>query len=149
MKKECIFCDLLSGKRKEHVNKLPFKILKESRNSVSFLSIDVPKKTGINILVIPRKHFELFEEVPDRILKDLMKHCKSIIKSLKKKYPGANLIMNDGWDANQRVPHVHFHIYPRKKNDGFYKPLSKVMKRTKDAGEFERTYKEVLKLLKD
>lgn len=149
MAKECIFCGFLSGKRKEHENEFPFKILKETRYSASFLSIDVPKKTKINILVIPKRHFEFFEDVPNGILKDILKHSKSIIKSLKKEYPGVNLIMNDGLEANQAVPHVHFHIYPRKRNDGFYKPFRKVMERTKNLKEFEKTYRKVSKLLKN
>ncbi len=150
MKKEvnCIFCDFISGNRKDNINGLPFRPLKETKHSISFLAINIPKKTKINVLVIPKEHFRFVEDVPKNIITDLMNHSQIIIKSLRKKFPGVNILLNDGKVAHQAVPHVHFHIYPRKKGDGFYKGLEKGFISNGNIKEFEKTYKEVSKLLK-
>lgn len=147
-REDCFFCDFVSGNRKENINKVPFMPLKETKHSISFLAIDVPKKTKVNVLVIPKKHFEFVENVPDKIMADLLKHSKLIIKSLRKKYSGVNIILNDGWYANQRIPHVHFHLYPRKKGDGFYKGFEGRFMRDKNIKELEKIHQELLKLLK-
>ena len=148
MKKErCVFCDFLSGKRKRNVNGFPFLVLRETKYSVSFLAIDVPKKTKVNILVIPRQHYSLIEEIPGRVMLDIMKHVQFITKALKKKYSGMNIILNNGRSANQRVPHVHFHIYPRKKGDDFYRGFSGEMFREKDIKEFEKGFGEISRIL--
>lgn len=150
MKKgDCIFCDFISGSRKEHINKFPFLVLRKTKHSVSFLAIDVPKRTKINILVVPKKHFQFVEDVPDSIMKDLMKHVKFLIRALKKKYPGVNIILNDGWDANQRIPHVHFHLYPRKKGDGLYRGFEGRFMRDRNLKELKEIHIEILKLLKN
>ena len=147
--KGCVFCDFISGNKKENINGLPFKPLEETCHSISFLAIDIPKKTKINVLVIPKKHYTFVEDVPDKIMLDLMKHSQKIIKALKKEYPGVNMILNDGWYANQRVPHVHFHLYPRKKGDKFYNGFKPLFKRNHNLKEFEKTFGEVEKLLKN
>ncbi len=145
--KTCIFCDFVAG-RKEHKNNLPFEILRRTRHSLSFLAIDLPKKTKINILVIPKKHYEFLEDVPDRIMLDLMRNVKFTIRKLKKKYPSANLLLNNGKDANQMVPHVHFHIYAREKGDGFLSVEKKVMVE-KNTKEFRKMHEKILGLLRD
>ena len=33
-----------------------------------------------------------------------------------------NLLCNNGSEAGQIVPHVHFHIIPRRRKDGLFKP---------------------------
>ena len=147
-KEECIFCQFIEG-RKNHKNGLPMKVLRETRHSLSFLAIDLPKKTKLNILVIPKKHFTFVEEVPDRILLDMMRHIKFLIKKLKIKYPSMNLLLNNGKDADQYVPHVHFHIYPREKGDGLMDGMKKELKTDRDKKEFEKIQKELIKLIED
>lgn len=143
----CLFCDLLSGKKKNHINGLPFKILKETKYSISFQAISIPKITKINILVIPKEHYHSIESVPDKIMLDLLNHIKLVIKKLKKKYPGVNLLLNEGKDANQVIPHVHFHIYAREKGDGFFDGFNEKMIREDNKEEFEKDYKRLKKLI--
>lgn len=51
----------------------------------------------------------------------LMRVAKRLAKAQKKamKAAGMNLLLNDGPAAGQEVPHLHMHIIPRFKNDGF------------------------------
>ena len=72
MRKNCIFCDLISGKRKEHLNGLPFKVLNETKHTLSFLSVEIPKAEDGHIIVTSKKHFFNLEDVHKFILHDLL-----------------------------------------------------------------------------
>ena len=60
---KCLFCGFISGKRKVHDNRFPFKILDETQNTIAFLSVDFPSTENGHVLVIPKKHFENLEDV--------------------------------------------------------------------------------------
>ncbi len=113
----CLFCDFISGERKEHINGFPFEILNETKHCISFLSIDLPKRVDGHILVIPKKHFSDIDDMPKDILGDLMYHTAKAAKALKRKYPASNIFLNNGGWAGQTVPHVHFHVLPRINGD--------------------------------
>jgi histidine triad (HIT) family protein len=147
-KEDCIFCQFIEG-RKHHRNGLPMEVLNETKHSLSFLAIDLPKKTKMNILVIPKKHFEFLEEVPDKIITDVMRNVKFMIKTIKKKYPSMNLLLNNGKDAEQYVPHVHFHIYPRERGDGLMNGMKKKLKTDRNKKEFKKIQDEIISLIKE
>ncbi len=146
-KMKCLFCDFLSGKKKKHENGLPFKILHEEKHSISFLSIDVPKKTRTKVLVIPKKHFEFFEDVPSEINIDLIKHVQRISDIIRKKYGGSNIVLNNGKDANQYIPHVHFHIIARTYNDKLFDGFVNQIVRDLSLDEFNKIHKDLKKNL--
>jgi len=105
----CIFCKIATGE-------IPSKIIYSSENTIAFLDI-APRSKG-HTLVITKKHYEKFEEVPNEILCELMESIKIVLEKLKPlNYDGYNILNNNGVVAGQEIPHVHFHIIPRYKNE--------------------------------
>ena len=107
----CVFCKIIEGK-------IPCSKIYEDGNVFAFLDIN-PVNKG-HTLVVPREHYEKLEDVPDEILKELMKAVKHIGKAVMKgtKTEAYNLGLNNGREAGQIVMHAHFHIMPRFKDDG-------------------------------
>jgi len=113
---KCIFCEFISGKRKIHLNGYPFLILNKTKSTICFLSEDIPEK-GFHILLLPKRHFSYLEGIPEKIFNGLMKQLKSIVKKIRTKESGCNVLMNEGISAGQKINHIHFHIISRHKND--------------------------------
>jgi histidine triad (HIT) family protein len=114
----CLFCDFVLGKWKEHKNKFNFEILKETPNTISFLSIDFPSPKREHILVIPKKHYTNLEDCPKKVLHELIEHTTLASKALRLENAGCNILLNDGKSAEQSVMHTHFHVVPRNNKDG-------------------------------
>lgn len=105
----CIFCKIAKGE-------IPAKILYEDEKTLAFLDIS-PRSKG-HTLVIPKEHYETFEELPEEVAIGLIKTIKRVIKKLKSLNPdGYNILNNNRPVAGQEVPHVHFHIIPRYKGE--------------------------------
>lgn len=71
---KCLFCDFVSGKRKNHPGGHPFTIISETRNTISFMAIDIPAYEDGHILVITKKHFKYFSDLPKNIMHELINH---------------------------------------------------------------------------
>jgi histidine triad (HIT) family protein len=108
---DCVFCKIISGE-------IPSSKIDEGENYFSFLDIS-PVQKG-HALVIPKKHFQTLEEIPDDILSDVTKAVKKIAQAIMESVgaQGFNVMFNNGESAGQVVPHVHFHIVPRFSGDG-------------------------------
>ena len=106
--KECIFCKIASGE-------IPSKKIYENSN---FFSIpDANQQVEGHSLVISKKHFKTFLDLPVTIGSELI-DCvkKTALKIIEEtKSDGFNLVNNNFESAGQLVHHVHFHILPRKK----------------------------------
>jgi histidine triad (HIT) family protein len=113
----CLFCEFLSGTRKKHTNGFPFKILRETKHTVSFLSIDFPKKEDGHVLVVPKKHYANIEEIPKIILHDLVEHVALACRITKQNHEACNVLLNNGKESGQEIFHLHFHIVPRDSGD--------------------------------
>jgi len=109
--KDCIFCKIIEGK-------IPTNKIYENEHIFAFLDIN-PVSKG-HTLVVPKEHYEKLEDVPDELLKEIMKAVKHIGKAVMKatNSHAYNLGVNNGRDAGQVVMHAHFHIMPRQKGDG-------------------------------
>lgn len=104
----CVFCKIVAGEINSE------KIL-ESENFI-VVKDAFPKVDG-HSLVISKKHYDTFLDMPSEVYEELLKTAKeAIVKLGAESY---NLVMNNGKIAGQLVPHAHMHILPRKKNDGF------------------------------
>jgi len=112
MDKDCIFCRISSGK-------IPAKRIYEN---AGFFSIpDANPQTDGHSLVISRQHFKTALDIPASLGSELVDCIKNTsIKIMKEKNAnGFNVIGNNFESAGQAVHHVHFHVIPRKKGDGF------------------------------
>ncbi|HER2025499.1 HIT domain-containing protein [Bacillus infantis] len=107
----CIFCRIAQKKEESF-------IVHESTHILAFLDT-YPASNG-HILVIPKKHFNTFDEIADEnVLEELIYSiqylCKTLVeKGLCRDY---TIIQNNGENAEQDIKHVHFHIIPRYQDD--------------------------------
>jgi Diadenosine tetraphosphate (Ap4A) hydrolase and other HIT family hydrolases len=106
----CIFCKIIAGE-------IPSYKIYEDDNAFAFLDIK-PVNPG-HVLVIPKKHYQNMEEIPDSDLQALILVVKKIGAALKNKLGviGYNIHENNDLIAGQAVPHLHFHIIPRIETD--------------------------------
>jgi histidine triad (HIT) family protein len=70
-------------------------------------------------LVLPRAHYERFDEVPVETLRSMYSTVQGLNRRIRERMQteGAHISVNDGRAAHQLVPHIHVHIIPRKEND--------------------------------
>ncbi len=108
---DCIFCKIVSGA-------VPCHKLLESEQVLAFLDIN-PLADG-HCVVIPKIHAERLDQLPAeqaaavaRVLGELGRRIIAAVAA-----EGFNVLQNNGACAGQVVPHVHFHIIPRRKGDG-------------------------------
>ncbi|MDP3902196.1 MAG: HIT family protein [bacterium] len=109
---DCIFCKIV---KKE----IPADIIYEDDDFLAFLDIN-PVNPGHSLL-IPKKHYQNLYYLPDNVLTGVASLIKKISIAAKQgmRADGVNIIMNAEAAAGQIVPHAHFHILPRFKNDGY------------------------------
>ena len=106
----CVFCKIAN---KEQVVYTVY----ETDNVMAFLDYD-PINEG-HILLIPKKHYLDVDELPSKLLAELMESSQKLVKAIKKAYnPEGYSIMQNGGKFND-VGHYHLHIFPRYTEDGF------------------------------
>ncbi|AUM62878.1 HIT family protein [Spiroplasma monobiae] len=110
---DCIFCKIIN-------KEMDAKVIYENEYTLAFLDI-FPNSNG-HSLVIPKKHFENFEETDDFYLQEVVKTKKIVSKILKDKLnpKGMNYVSNQGSEAFQMVFHYHEHIIPKYIKDEGY-----------------------------
>ncbi len=123
----CVFCKIVAGE-------IPCHSTYEDDDVVAFLDI-APVSHG-HTLVVPKKHFANMEEISEEELCKLIQAVKKVAQALKDGLgvAGYNVQLNNDPEAGQEVPHIHFHIVPRKEGDGL-----KLWKQQQyDKGEIEK-----------
>ena len=111
--KECIFCKIINGE-------LPCYKIFENDYTLAFL--DIGKEVDGHTIVIPKTHMVNILDCGDETLGHVMSAVKRISNHYVDHcgYTGVNLLNASGTDAEQSVPHLHFHIIPRKNDDGIH-----------------------------
>jgi histidine triad (HIT) family protein len=108
--KNCIFCKIIKGKE-------PARIVYEDKDVICFL----PKTIQVygHTLIVPKKHYKDLYDIPEKLLSKLTITAKKLTLAYKKKIgaTGVNLLHASGKDGQQSVFHLHFHLFPRFKND--------------------------------
>ena len=108
---DCLFCKIVKGEVASS---------KIYEDDYVFAFLDIGPVNKGHTLVIPKKHYETYLDIPDEILEKMAVAIKKISKAVMKGVDadGFNLGMNNYSAAGQLVNHAHFHIMPRFKNDG-------------------------------
>lgn len=107
----CIFCKIVNGE-------IPSYKIYENDKVYAFL--DIAKDVDGHTLVIPKKHVTNILDADLETLKDVMEGIKAVSDHyISLGYDGVNVMNASGEAAEQSVFHLHFHIIPRKKDDGF------------------------------
>ena len=92
--------------------KLPTKIISENEYAIAFN--DIAPQAPIHILIIPKGKYIKYDDFINKASKEEIHKFFMLINQLVKDYnlenSGYRLITNAGKNANQEVPHLHFHL---------------------------------------
>ncbi|MBL4571430.1 MAG: HIT family protein, partial [Alcanivorax sp.] len=108
---ECIFCQIREGK-------LPASVVYEDEQAMVILDLFPIREA--HCLVIPKVHAPLLEQLDGSLTNHLMDLARRTIMAQKRAglaVKAHNIVVNDGREANQHVPHVHVHVIPRRGGD--------------------------------
>jgi len=107
---ECVFCDIVK-------RAIGAYIIYEDEGHIAFLD-KYPISIG-HTLVLPKKHFERVNDIPQREFCALYARVQALNRHITSKVnaSASHISINDGAAANQLIPHVHVHIIPRNRND--------------------------------
>lgn len=109
----CIFCEIVKGNA-------PSSKVFEDDTCMAFMDIQ-PINLG-HVLIIPKTHFKDLSDLSADIGGHLFQVAQRIANTLPKtnvKSDGVDLFLAHGEAAGQEVFHVHLHVIPRYKGDGF------------------------------
>ncbi len=155
-KNNCEFCQIMDKKKDS-------KRIFEDEKALAILSPN-PCCEG-HILVMPKEHLSIIEQVPDYLVGHLSKLVNKIsiavFEVLQAK--GTNILIQNGVAAGQKTNHFMIHIIPRKENDGLdfqWQPKQlneeqmstielKLNEETKGIGDFEKQEKKPVKIDKE
>ena len=87
-------------------------IILENEHAIAFH--DIAPQAPIHILIIPKGKYIKYDDFLDKASKDEIYYFFKLINQLVKDHDlentGYRLISNAGRNANQEVPHLHFHL---------------------------------------
>jgi histidine triad (HIT) family protein len=110
---DCVFCRILSGE-------LPSSIVYQEDRCTAFMDIQ-PVNPG-HLLIIPNRHATYLADLEEEAGAQLFRVAKRVAAALRGsgvRCEGVNLLLADGEAAGQEVFHVHLHVIPRYRGDGF------------------------------
>ncbi len=107
----CIFCKIIKGE-------IPSYKIYEDEYTYAFL--DIACDTVGHTLVIPKEHCTNVLDCDNNILAHVIQTVQKISNHYVNNcgFSGVNVLNASGKSAQQSVFHLHFHIIPRKDNDG-------------------------------
>lgn len=111
--RDCIFCRIV---RREATAS----VVREDVATLAFLDIK-PMNPG-HVLVVPKAHAAHLEELPFGASGPVLEATREISAALRRsgiRCEAVSLYLADGAEAGQEVPHVHLHVIPRFRGDGF------------------------------
>jgi histidine triad (HIT) family protein len=109
----CVFCGIVQGVA-------PASMVYADHLVVAFMDIR-PVNTG-HVLVVPRFHASCIAELDSETGGHIFQVGMKLGGALRRSgvpCEGVNLYLADGKAAGQEVPHVHLHVVPRFRGDGF------------------------------
>ncbi len=126
-KKQCIFCQIISGK-------VQSRKVYEDDKSIAIMDIN-PANPG-HVLLLPKEHYAIMPQVPPDDLAHLFIVTKTISNACLRalQVQGTNIIVQNGIAAGQKAQHFMIHIIPRKEDDGinFELPQKKISEKQLD-----------------
>jgi histidine triad (HIT) family protein len=105
----CVFCEIVAGDA-------PANVMRKWAHAIAITPLN-PVTAG-HTLVIPRQH--LADARQDPMFTGLVAACAAELAT--DMGGDFNLIVNAGPTATQTVWHLHWHVVPRRSNDGLHLP---------------------------
>jgi len=100
---DCLFCKIVSGE-------VPSEKVYEDELCYAFN--DIAHRAPVHFLVVPKQHYTSAAEI-DEGNEALVGHIFTVIAKLARERgfdKGFRVVTNCGKDADQTVPHLHFHV---------------------------------------
>jgi histidine triad (HIT) family protein len=111
---DCIFCRIVAGDA-------PASVVHRDDRCLAFMDIQ-PVNPG-HLLVVPLRHAAHLADTDAETVAHLMRVAHRLAAALRTsdgvRCEGVNLFLADGAAAMQEVFHVHLHVFPRWRGDGF------------------------------
>lgn len=110
---DCVLCRIVEGV-------VSASVVYFDENVMAFLDAQ-PVNPG-HVLVIPRTHARELSELDPEVGGQMFKVAMVVAEGLKRsgvKCEGVDLLLGDKWGVSRLFPHVHLHVIPRFKGDGF------------------------------
>lgn len=101
---DCIFCGIVRGE-------IETELIAENASAVAFR--DLHPQAPTHVLIVPREHYGALQDLGDDAapvsgqlvsLALLVARQEGLLES------GYRVLTNDGPDAGQTIPHLHFHL---------------------------------------
>jgi histidine triad (HIT) family protein len=110
----CIFCQIVAGQS-------PVSMVYQDERCSAFMDIQ-PVNPG-HLLIIPNCHATFLAHLDEETGAQMFRVAQRLAQALRDsgilRCEGVNLFLADGEAAFQEVFHVHLHVIPRYKHDGF------------------------------
>jgi histidine triad (HIT) family protein len=108
----CVFCEIARGARAASI---------VYQDELTMAFVDLRQFHPGHTLVIPRQHFADVRELDLATGAALMATVSRITRAVGEAFPneGLSLWHSIGPAAFQEVPHLHIHVHPRMRGDGF------------------------------
>ena len=109
----CVFCDSIAGRAE-------VSLVHEDAETVAFLDIR-PINPG-HLLVVPKRHAPFLADLDPTLGGHLFQVALRMEQAIRRsgvRCEGINLFLADGEAAGQEIFHVHLHVFPRFRGDGF------------------------------
>lgn len=108
---DCIFCKIIAGQ-------IPCDRVYHDEQVLAFL--DIAPITRGHTLVVSKQHFPDVAAAPSAVVDAMMAAIKKIAPGVLETTGATafNVGINNGTAAGQVVRHVHFHLIPRRADDG-------------------------------
>ena len=110
----CAFCDIVAGRT-------PATIVASDVLTVAFL--DLRQFHPGHVLVVPRAHVADIRDADDATGTALIASVGRLARAIANTFPNDGLTVwhSIGPAAGQEVPHLHFHVHPRRWHDGMFR----------------------------
>lgn len=111
MNEPCVFCSIARGAT-------PASVVYEDARTLSF--VDLRQFHPGHMLVMPRRHLRDVRDLDDVDGARLMATLARVTRAVAAAFPneGISVWHSIGPAAFQEVPHLHFHVHPRRMRDG-------------------------------
>jgi histidine triad (HIT) family protein len=96
------------------------RLIERARDVVAVLDV-APINPG-HLLIVPADHIPALAYLPATTgaqMFHLAKRCAAALRASALRCAGVSLLMNDGSAASRAIDHVHLHVVPRSRGDGF------------------------------
>ena len=104
MAADCIFCNIGSGEVKSDIL---------YRNDGCFVIRDIAPKAPVHLLVVPERHFTYLTGLTvedSEMLGGMFAAASEMARREGVEDSGYRVVINQGHDAGQQVPHLHLHL---------------------------------------